>query len=311
MSARGSHLTRRHLKRAAQSAYQWVPFKRQLAMALRPLPLPRPVQRLIRFDGVITVAIDPAHSFQLTAGRLANELFWRGYGRGWEATSLRVWASAVPHANTIVDIGGNVGIYALAAKTLAPRAHVVAFEPLERMHRRLVENVRLNGFEIDAEQLAVSDRTGVATLYDAQPDDFSVASLDHAPQGKGKVVPHEVPVTRLDDYCADHGIDAIDLLKIDIEGHEPAALRGMGEQLSRGRPTILIEVLSNEAANEVWSLLKPLDYEAYRIDERRGIERVDGMAGQSDAGRNYLVCQPGVAARYDLESLMIAKAVRQ
>lgn len=294
---------RRLFIRTARSAYRLLPFKRQLAGLVRPLPLPWRLQRQLRFDGVVSVPIDESHSFLMAMGEpITNNLFWRGYGRGREGTSLRIWATLAPGSKTIFDVGSNVGVYALAAKALAPVARVVAFEPLERMRRRLVDNAALNGFEIEAAQLAVSDRTGVASLYDVDRQIFSMASLDRVPRGKGEVVLREVNVVRLDDYCAGHGIESIDLLKVDIEGHEPAALRGMGELLGVARPTMLIEVLTDEAAREVWSLLQPLDYEAYRIDERRGIDRVDEMAGQTGAGRNYLVCQPGVLQDHGLLS---------
>ena len=44
-----------------------------------------------------------------------------------------------------------------------------------------------------------------------------------------------VPVRRLDDCLADWGVETIDLMKLDVEGHEPFVLRGAGEALSSGR----------------------------------------------------------------------------
>jgi FkbM family methyltransferase len=296
-------------RRTVHSACRMLPFKRQLATALRPLPLPWSVRRELRFDGVVLVKVDRSHAFRMAmSGRLTDDLFWCGYGRGREAMSLRVWAALIPVSKTIFDIGSNVGVYALAARTIAPEARVVAFEPIERMYRRLVTNRDLNGYEIDAEQLAVSDRSGAATIYDAERAVFNMASLEHAAEGKGKVVRREVQAVRLDDYCAEHGIEAIDLLKLDIEGHEPAALRGMGELLRSGRPTMLIEVLTDDTAREVWSLLEPLGYEAYRIHERSGIERVHSLAGQSGVERNYVVCQPDSTAHRRLEPALIARS---
>ena len=47
----------------------------------------------MRVTGIITVAVDDSHSFLLESrgSRIENDLYWRGYGQGWEAMSLRLW----------------------------------------------------------------------------------------------------------------------------------------------------------------------------------------------------------------------------
>src|SRR5215207_9789670 len=99
------------VRRAAKAVYGSIPFKQPIFEGLRHLHLPvRLVQRL-KFEGVIGVQVDAAHSFRMHsyATTIENDLFWRGYGNGWEGTSLRVWRQLVPHARTIADIGANTG----------------------------------------------------------------------------------------------------------------------------------------------------------------------------------------------------------
>lgn len=302
MSGPGSRL-----KRGALSVYRRLPFRRQLALVARPLPIPWRLKRLLRFDGVVTVRIDAQHSFRIhTLGAVENDLFWRGYGRGWEATSLRTWAQLAPQARTVIDIGGNVGVYSLAARALNPSARIVAFEPLERMHRRLSDNAALNRFEIQIERVAVSDRNGSADLYDTARDDFRGASLEKPDTDEARYVPQTVNVVRLDDFCRDNGIAAVDLVKLDIEGHEPAALAGMSGLLASSRPTLLIEVIGDHAATAVWAQLAPLGYEAYRIYERRGLVPASDLRAHEGADRNYLICQPGTLERHGLKPLVTA-----
>ena len=292
-------------KRVGLAAYRFVPLKRHVAKALRPTPLPWSVKRHIRFDGVVTVFVDATHSFRVLAGGpIENNLFWNGYGGGWEGTSLRLWAAVAPSAHTIVDVGANTGVYALAARALNADAQIVAFEPSERVHQRLCANADLNGFDIETPMVAVSDHDGTATLYDSAQQMFYAASLE-APSGTASVIARVVRVVRLETYSRENGIDSIDLLKLDIEGHEPAAVEGMGDLLGRSRPTILVEVLSTRAADALITLLLPLGYEFYRIFEGRGIRRVGEFRAHEGHDRNYLVVQPGILTRANLNGQVL------
>ena len=108
------------IKTIIKSAYVAVPFKQQLFGALRHLNVPTPLMRHLRFDGTIEVRIDAEHGFLInnSSTYVENHLFWRGYGRGWEGTSLQIWRALAPQANVILDIGASTGVYCLAARCL-------------------------------------------------------------------------------------------------------------------------------------------------------------------------------------------------
>lgn len=297
---------RRSAKRVWRATYSRVPLKRHFLPLLRPLPLPRRVQRYLRFEGVVTIKIDEEHSFRINmGGPIEWKLFWRGFGRDWEATSIRLWTRLAASAGTIVDVGSNVGIYSLVARTINPAARIVAFEPLDRFYERLKANIAVNGFTIDAEEVALSDHEGEALLYDSARDYFQAASLEGPGGPVTSHIARSVPLRRLDMYCREHAIDSVDLLKIDIEGHEPQALAGMGDLLASTKPTILIEVLSDEAGSRISSVLSGLGYETYRIREGRGLEPTKFRPKEKE-DRNYLVCQPGVLESHGLTRLVIA-----
>ena len=76
--------------------------------------------------------------------QLENDLFWSGYGNGYEVTSLHLWAYLAKTVETIFDIGANTGVYALAAKTANVKARVFAFEPVVSISDRLKSNIELN-----------------------------------------------------------------------------------------------------------------------------------------------------------------------
>ena len=97
------------------------------------------------------------------------------------------------------------------------------------------------------------------------------------------------------------------IMKLDVEGHEPQVLLGMGEYLREFRPNMLLEIIGldpdagEEQAQKIRPLLHGLDYVFYSIDDARGTARRVGELQASDFW-NVLVCRPEVAASLELPS---------
>lgn len=229
---------------------------------------PQSVYQHLSFHGPFGVQVEPGVSFQaISYGDVVeNELFWRGYAQSWEPQSLRLWASLVKSADFIVDVGANTGIYALAASAIRPNAKVLAVEPSPRVFARLQRNIELNGFPISATEVAVSDREGSATFYDFPDDHEYSASLE---PDMGGTIETTVPVTKLDTLLHQYDFPRVDLMKLDIEKHEPAALRGMHEFLERSPPVILVEVLDENCRQSVGEALAGLNYEWSSVADER------------------------------------------
>jgi FkbM family methyltransferase len=281
-------LTRNVLARCralAGAVYDSLPFKARLLPVLRPLRLPESVYRHLHFHGTITVPT-PGRPIRMqhVAEEIENELFWEGLPGRRERVSMSLWMRLCPAARCIVDVGANSGIYALVARALNPHAPVLAFEPLPDLHARLVGNAELSRFEILAPRVALSDRSGSASM-----SGWTIG-------GPGPSTA-EVPTARLDELMAERGLPPPDLLKIDVEGHEPAVLRGMGDLLQE-RPTLLLEVLTEQASAQLEPLVQDLGYLVFDLDEEQPPRRVPRLCPSSKW--NLLLCQPDVAARLEL-----------
>jgi len=123
----------------------------------------------------------------------------------------------VDHHTTVIDIGANIGIFAVYAAKTAAGTTVYAFEPGESSYRTLVENVRLNGLEgrVRAFPLAVAATTGKRTLFLSEHDSYH--SLYAHP---AKSRPIEINCISLQEIFDQHQIAVCDLLKLDCEGAE-------------------------------------------------------------------------------------------
>lgn len=145
---------------------------------------------------------------------------------------------------TVVDAGAHVGYYTLlAARCVGPTGRVYAFEPEPENYAVLKKNLELNGYRnVWPLPKALSDTTGPATLFVSGRGTGTHSLFPHS----GNEPPVRLPVeaTTLDDFLRARDLTQVDLIKLDIEGGEPAALRGMQETLARSPHVRLIVELS-------------------------------------------------------------------
>jgi len=278
------------MKYILKKIYSALPFKKQVFLLLRLFSLPEGVFKHLHFEGLISVSIEK-RSFKMYhyGYQLENELFWKGVDGGWEKVSMQIWIAMSIRSKFIMDIGANTGVFALVSKTVNPGSKVFAFEPVKRVFEKLKRNVEVNQFDVISVCNGISDFEGYATIYDLPTDHvYSVTINENTNPPDRAVIPTQVEVTTLDDYCEQAKLKQIDLLKIDVETHEPAVLRGALKVLRKNRPAMIIEILNEDVASQVNEILKEFDYLYFSLNEKTGPARVKKL-GALHYG-NYLVC---------------------
>ncbi|MDO9373193.1 MAG: FkbM family methyltransferase [Ferruginibacter sp.] len=294
------------MKRLLKQCYEAMPFKKAMFMALKKIwSPPVNVYRHLHFKDTITVDVDQSHSFKMVhyGHELENELFWKGLHNGWEKYSMRTWSRLCSSADVIFDIGANTGLYSLVAKTQNAGADVHAFEPFGAIHKKLQHNADLNDYNIKCNRLAVSDYTGDAVIYTADPEfAYSVTVNQNLWATEGEAIKLDIKTVTLKDYIEGNNIRHIDLMKIDVETHEPEVMAGFGEYFRRFKPVLLIEILNNEVADRLGPYFPSDEFDFYNIDERVGIKKV-GSLSKSDY-YNFLVVPREKAHLYNEESFI-------
>lgn len=285
------------MKTLFKRIYQALPFKRQVFVLLRALPLPPGVYQHLHFKGIISIEVPGHGAFRMRhhGYMIENELFWKGI-KGFERISFELWIKLCPKSTTILDIGANTGVYALIAKTVNPDSTIIAVEPLQRICAKLEENIALNGGGIIPLRAAVTDRDGEVTLYDLpEREHVNAVSLnrDHLADLDG-VQPVTVPAHTIKTIAHTHRLPRIDLVKIDVETHEPEVLAGFGDMLQRDKPSLLIEILNNDVAQRVERAVEGLGYLFYNIDDETWPPELTKTLTKSKHF-NFLLCQPATA----------------
>jgi FkbM family methyltransferase len=159
-----------------------------------------------------------------------------------------------------VDVGAHLGLYTHAA--LARQMRVVAVEP----HPRLAQNLRrLFAPDVTVLSCALSDRTGRSTMYlptqGGRELDARGALEEAANQGYAL---HQIEVETITLDAL--GLRDVAAIKIDVEGHELAVLRGGQQLLRRDRPTLLVEVEERHhpgGSGAVFLFLQEREYQGY------------------------------------------------
>jgi len=149
---------------------------------------------------------------------------------------------------TIIDIGANVGLMTMQFAHLVPKGAVYSFEPTFYALERLKRNLELNP-EL-AKRVTVIN-SFVSERSDANPDIVAYSSWkvngergdsDH-PVHLGTPKNSEgVPSISLNDFVEKQGIQKIDFIKIDTDGHEYEVFKGADKAIAKYKPVIIFEI---------------------------------------------------------------------
>lgn len=167
----------------------------------------------------------------------------------------------------VVDAGASVGSLSMAfASAIGQKGKVFAMEPQALSYQCLVANVVTNSLShiISPLQVAVGNDNGqinVPVLDAFDPNHGGCSLLDKTDR---KLMP--VPLITIDSI----GLPACKLIKIDVEGMEPEALRGAYRTIAKCRPFLWVEHLDyipwrNDTKGPLLEIFEEHDYEAWKI----------------------------------------------
>lgn len=169
--------------------------------------------------------------------------------------------------DTVLDIGANIGFHTLYFSELVGNTgKVIAFEPILSTFSVLTTNVKLNDFEnIILKNIALGDENKILEIY---VDNNNQNPGENNLFTKGNTL---IDCKKGDDILANVKVDFI---KIDVEGYELFALKGLFNTLQNHRPKIVFEydknyqLKNNEKATVLFDYLSQFDYSFYKIERK-------------------------------------------
>ena len=204
----------------------------------------------------------------------------RMYFGVYETDIVALMSELLQVGDTFLDVGANVGYLSAVAASLVGRAgQVHGFEPVPKYFAALARMADINpAHQICVNQQALGDESGTANIDVTNLDNMGWNTLVPEFMTAGTVDESvEVPVGRLDDYIETHSLDNIALIKIDVEGYEFPALRGLSRILAQPdrRCPILCEIapsaypLLNTSLAELRDWMHGVGYQARSVADRR------------------------------------------
>lgn len=199
----------------------------------------------------------------------------------WEPVETALFRSEIHPGDVVVDVGANVGYFTLiAAQLVGDTGKVWAFEPDPDAFELLRRNVELNGYKnVTLVPKALGSEPGKLKLFRHATNRGDHRIYD---PGDGREAV-EVEVTTLDHYFAD--ASRLDLIKMDIQGAECAAVAGAAKTLERGDDTAVIMEYTpqyiRQMGQDPQACLSALAgygfsfFEIYEFAQRKGVFKTD------------------------------------
>jgi FkbM family methyltransferase len=171
----------------------------------------------------------------------------------------------------VLDIGANIGNHAISISAECMEIH--AFEPDADIISILRQNINANNINnIIVNETGLSDSDRYSDFYVNMDGNIGASTLDSNTKGRN-FKKTRVHLTTGDSYINENSVANIDLLKIDVEGHEMQVLDGFREAISKFRPIILMEwssakTIEESSCSRVFQTIKK-NYSAFSVTSSR------------------------------------------
>jgi FkbM family methyltransferase len=244
------------LKLLSKAAFTWR--KDTIAGQILRLPL-----RAVPKTATVPILSGPGRGIKWNTGAGVAD-FWVGT---YESEKAQLLARHVKPGGTFYDVGANVGFYTLlVSRLVGPTGRVISFEPSPRNLGFLRHHLSLNSAaNVEVLDLAVSDSEGVAQFsVDGDPKKSQITAA-------GDIT---VQTTTLDRLMGE--LPFPDLIEMDIEGAEYAALRGAEQLLRKSNPVIFLSTHGHDVHRACCELLRTLGYKLNAIGTR-SIDETDEL----------------------------------
>lgn len=207
----------------------------------------------------------------------STPLFWNGPD-AYESATSRTIALLAGRSKSFLDIGSNIGIYAVYVGVKFPQVKTFAFEPVPSIWNKNRQFHQANHLSDQTVlKLALGDREGPQDIflpvYASGLEEEQTATLrqDLWQTREARVEKIEIQCTTLDAFAASHPLpEGLCALKIDVENYEAAVLRGGKAFLTARRPWITCEILAGQDIDPVTKIRNNNNSEAVALVRELG-----------------------------------------
>ena len=191
---------------------------------------------------------NPDLEFVAVDSQVLEQLYWAGE-QGWEPELLPWWRAFCRQSRSVLELGTNIGYFAVQGGRAAPGVRYTAVEPHPVSAEICRRHLALNGVTsvelIQAAAVADPAAPSVPLLVPAgQAATPTVAFLSSETELPADMARDVIAVLDVPAIDVRRLLDGVDLIKLDVEGQEHVLLTAMRDHLRTARPTLFVEVLA-------------------------------------------------------------------
>lgn len=169
--------------------------------------------------------------------------------------------------SVFIDVGTNKGIYLYQAEKRIKTGKIYGFEP----NKSLIDYIKPLFPKVTLFTQAVSSQTGTSVLYIPKKGNVLQDTRASLESLIGETEKIEIQTITLDDWANKHNIYKIDVIKIDVEGHEFDSIIGCKTILETIRPIFIIEIELRHAKypiEEIFNFITNFSYDVFYFDRK-------------------------------------------
>ena len=248
---------------------------------------------------------NPDLEFVAVDSQVLEQLYWCGE-QGWEPELLPWWRAFCRNSRSVLELGTNIGYFAVQGARAAPGIRYVAVEPHPVSVGMCRTHLALNSVtSVEVVEAAAVADPAVSTVPLLVPADQAatptvayLSSDSELPADMARDVVAVLDVPAIDVRLL---LDGVDLIKMDVEGQEHVLLAAIREHLRESRPTLFVEVLAGTV--QLRALLADLcatdGYRCYALSRQGLVELERGQLATVRLMDEY-GCQDVILSAADL-----------
>lgn len=165
-----------------------------------------------------------------------------------------------------IDVGAHVGRFSIISANKGSK--VISIEPSKDNFIHLIKNIQLNKLQnkITAFNVGCSNKEGFSNLHFVSGNE-GLSSLNK----KERSIKEKIMVKKLDNICKSLNLDesSVDVIKIDVEGHELNVLKGALNLLKNSNPILIIEITDKNEEKLIKDFLEKIGFINKKILDSR------------------------------------------
>jgi len=192
----------------------------------------------------------------------------------FEEDLTQVVKKLIKRGDTVLDIGANIGYYSVIfSKLVFEEGNIISFEPTTFYRKVLKKNLEINDISnVEIINKGLSDKIQKLEIHIGG----STATF-HNPKDIIPDTKEIVQLSTLDDFIERNPLKKIDLIKVDIDGHEPLFLKGAWNTIEKYNPIIILEISHLhylQAGFNAWDFYDMLKGRNYKIYHEKNLAEI-------------------------------------